>query len=743
MIPLIVGMTMNTSIAKEYEQYVKSSHLTHLKKTQDVLENFIDDIKWSTYQLAGNSKLLRLISDKDQKLDELERASLVRETMLELNDSLLYNTSFNSIFYIYLKDQDIIITPYSIYLHSDFNESFNFFKMENISSTDWHTAISSQFYNGRILPVRSVIIEDFKNKRMIPYVQTLPIDRSRGTRHIDGVIVYLIGEADFIKFLDTEALPEGGISYIADEKNNLITLVSHSDKEFVPLELSGTEGMIERVIDNRRMFIIYTTSKKNNWKYVSILPEEWVVKNVNYYRLISFSVMFLALIICIAAAYFLSKRWSKPIVTSYKSISGYLNKETREKVTFTSLSTNVNELITYSEDMHDELMSREVFVHNAFVNRLINGFFRNEEDIGSYLSLLGFKISEKYCSAAIIAQRDMFSLDSTQSFNEMIRVKNYLKTRLQQDFGIRIMIAEQENSNLVLIMLTDSGTAEIHEQKVDAALKDFCSSLPDIYSNSLLITQGETVDTLLKLNNSYIQAQDVQSLSLENENDIIIHFKDVDKKLQDFYYPIELESRLINSVKAGNKDILNSVLATLISENMEKRFLDSSKLRDFHFALLNSCHRILNQLPAEAAEDLAELPGRYNNSPDIDKIRTFLFEVCRKQNLKKKSHNTTLIDRVKIYLENNFSDRNLSLQMVSDFFSVNESYMSFFFKEQTGTNFSTFLETLRINKAGELLKTTDESITSIAQKVGYNSDKTFRRVFQKHFHISPCNYREE
>ena len=743
MIPLIVGMTMNTSIAREYEQYVKSSHLTHLKKTQDVLENFINDIKWSTYQLAGNSKLLRLISDKDKKLDELERASLVRETMLELNNSLLYNTSFNSIFYIYLKDQDIIITPYSIYMHSDFNESFNFFKMENISSTDWHTAISNQFYNGRILPVRSVIIEDFKNKRMIPYVQTLPIDRSRGAKHIDGVIVYLIGEADFIKFLDTETLPDGGVSYIADEKNNLISLVSHSDREFTPLELDGNEGMIERVIDNRKMFIIYTTSEKNNWKYVSVLPEEWVLKNINYYRLISFIVMFLALIICIAAAYILSKRWSQPIVKSYTSISGYLNKENREKVSFTSLSSNVNELINYSEDIHDELMSREVFVHNAFVNRLINGFFKNEDDIGSYLSLLGFKISERYCSAAIISQRDMYALGSTQSFDEMIRIKNYLKTRLQQDFGIRIMIAEQENSNLILIMLTDSSSTAEHERRVYDALTEFCSSLPDMYYNSLLITQGETVDTLLKLHNSYIQAQDVQSLSQENENNVIIHFRDVDKKLQNFYYPVEMESRLINSVKAGNEDIMNSVLDTLISENMEKRLLDSSELRNFHFALLNSCHRILNQLPDELSESLDEFQDRYNDQPDINKIHTFLLSVCRKQNCKKKSHNNSLIDKVTNYLENNFNDRNLSLQTVSDFFSVNESYMSFFFKEQTGTNFSTFLETLRINKAGELLKSSDESITSIARNVGYNSDKTFRRVFQKHFHISPCNYRNE
>ena len=76
LIPLIAGIFMNGSIVNEYEQHVKRSHLIHLQKTQDVLESFIEDIKWSTYQLAGNTKLLRLISDNDKKLSELERASL-------------------------------------------------------------------------------------------------------------------------------------------------------------------------------------------------------------------------------------------------------------------------------------------------------------------------------------------------------------------------------------------------------------------------------------------------------------------------------------------------------------------------------------------------------------------------------------------------------------------------------------------------------------------------------------------
>lgn len=742
LIPLITGIAMNSSIAQEYEDYVKGSHLTHLKKTRDVLESFLEDIKWSTYQLAGNTKLLRLIADREKKLSSLERSSLIRETMIELNDSLLYNTSFNSIFYIYLKDQDIIITPYSIYTHSDFNDSANFFKMENISSEDWHRAISNQFFQGKILPVRTMIIEDFKNKRMIPYVQSLPIDQNSGTKNLEGAIVYLIGESDFIRFLDTDSLPEGGFSYIADDQNNLISLVSSSNEPFEPIILEGNEGMIEKEFDGQKMFIIYTTSRKNSWKYVSVLPEEWVVKNVSFYRLISIAVMSLALLFSLAAAYYISNRFSQPIVTSYQSISGYLNKEIREKVSLHSFSSNVKELIHYSEDMEDELLSREVFVHNAFVNRLINGFFLGEKDLEKYLNLLGFSINETCFSVAIISQGGMELSGTAQTFDEMIRVKNLLKERIQQEFPLRVMVAEQDNSNLILILMTTSKDCMNHERETREALRHFSSSLPNIYTDSLFIALGGTVQSLLKIHSSYIQAQDVLAIECNRYEHLIVHFNEIDEKLENYYFPLEMESRLINSIKAGNQEMTENLLETLEEENRRKRLLDQRELNRFITVLQNCYSRLLNQIPEKTLNTLESISDRNEDKPSFEAIQNSMLQICRVQNGNKKSHNLTLVDKVSDYLEKNYSNRNMSLQLLADHFSVNESYLSFFFKEQTGTNFSTFLEKIRINKAGELLRNTDEPIHIIAGMVGYNSDKTFRRVFQKHYQMSPGKYRE-
>jgi len=48
---------------------------------------------------------------------------------------------------------------------------------------------------------------------------------------------------------------------------------------------------------------------------------------------------------------------------------------------------------------------------------------------------------------------------------------------------------------------------------------------------------------------------------------------------------------------------------------------------------------------------------------------------------------------------------------------------------------------LRLEKAREMLKHTDLSITEIALEVGYSSNQVLARVFRKHQRISPSDYR--
>lgn len=63
------------------------------------------------------------------------------------------------------------------------------------------------------------------------------------------------------------------------------------------------------------------------------------------------------------------------------------------------------------------------------------------------------------------------------------------------------------------------------------------------------------------------------------------------------------------------------------------------------------------------------------------------------------------------------------------------------FKQSLGVPPRVYLTRIRVDRACELLETTDLSVTEIAFEVGYSTAQGLARVFLKHRHMSPTDYR--
>lgn len=105
-------------------------------------------------------------------------------------------------------------------------------------------------------------------------------------------------------------------------------------------------------------------------------------------------------------------------------------------------------------------------------------------------------------------------------------------------------------------------------------------------------------------------------------------------------------------------------------------------------------------------------------------------------------HESTTISQVLQYIESNYQDVNISLLSISEKFGFSYSNFSHFFRKQTGSTFSNYLERLRINKAKALLQKTDDILNNIALQVGFNNIGTFTRAFKKQELMTPGSYRE-
>jgi YesN/AraC family two-component response regulator len=83
----------------------------------------------------------------------------------------------------------------------------------------------------------------------------------------------------------------------------------------------------------------------------------------------------------------------------------------------------------------------------------------------------------------------------------------------------------------------------------------------------------------------------------------------------------------------------------------------------------------------------------------------------------------------------------ISLEYCADLHGIHPRKLSIGFKQVTGLTYTDYLMRFRLDKAKELLLTTDDKINEIAKQVGY-LPPYFIRVFKKNEGVTPGQYRE-
>ena len=211
-------------------------------------------------------------------------------------------------------------------------------------------------------------------------------------------------------------------------------------------------------------------------------------------------------------------------------------------------------------------------------------------------------------------------------------------------------------------------------------------------------------------------------------------------------YPIKLEKKLFAEIEDGE---MNNAVASARSffEWMEESHsnLMDIRLKILEFALwaehiayekggmtyqLNSRADYLPQIMEMS--DLTQLRKWF-----VDKV----MQACQNILSKRTEKSNSIIGLAKDYIRNNYN-KDISLDDVSRAVNISPYYFSKIFKENTGENFIEYLTNIRIDKAKELLGTTEYSMKEICSMVGYSDPNYFSRSFKKNVGVTPTEYKE-
>lgn len=100
-----------------------------------------------------------------------------------------------------------------------------------------------------------------------------------------------------------------------------------------------------------------------------------------------------------------------------------------------------------------------------------------------------------------------------------------------------------------------------------------------------------------------------------------------------------------------------------------------------------------------------------------------------------------LVEQTIAYVRTNLKE-SISRETITNELHISEGHISHLFKKETGMSLTEYITNMRINKAKELLKDTNDSIAEICEQIGYNYQAYFTKIFKEKTGMSPMQYRK-
>ncbi len=399
------------------------------------------------------------------------------------------------------------------------------------------------------------------------------------------------------------------------------------------------------------------------------------------------------------------------------------------------LSQSLSEARAGHESLEDDLERQRPLLYPAYTRRLLTGHIASREEAEHIVQFLGLEGAAFYCALYMVLYQSGQGEDDSREQNAI--VQEAIERILRTDYPAWSYVASERT--YVALIAFGEGTADplMEIQRRFLLLHD---ELLEQHSCWLLTGMGSMRMQALNIWESYEQARSASRYTARNH--IFIPYELIRKDSNAVYYPAEIATKLLRFITSGNRAQVAEMFGLIRRENVEERTLPANLfdflLSDLRNTLLKARFS-LQAVSQEQEAQLAALDARFNEPLTFGQCESIALELCGVFEQPVPEENP--IPGVELYIQENYKNPSICLNLLSDRFHLSESYLSHLFKERTGTNFSVYLENLRLAEAVHLLESGNAAVSDVYQEVGYINAATFRRAFKKKYGFTPSEIR--
>ncbi|GGD78042.1 AraC family transcriptional regulator [Paenibacillus nasutitermitis] len=742
---IFLSVVLYKSFEKSSMESVTNNNGRFLSQISYSADHMNENAKNFILSIYGDANTIPLMyqtdSDYQQLIDAMDRLN-----------RLVQSNSFVQSVYIYNSKMKRVLATGDKFMFGQ--ESFYDQEMVTL------LANSKLQKNSRLVPIPRMINSAFgekdaeKNIKVFTYIM---YDTSLNSDGIEGAIIVNI-KGDYLQNITnamrTRDTWSQGDSFVIDSQGAIISasqghpLSIHFAQwaEKNGNKLHAESGYFIDNLDGLKVMVNYISSGSLGWKFIFVTPYEEVISDIEKIRANTIKVVIGLLLLGLLVTFLLTLRLYAPIQKLVSKASQLLTPSS-------AAESKTNEVIFLNATISEAYVSMRGTLIKRKQEVLYNLLLHDTSKLDQVQTLFQkYKISlDPNTSVMLISFKiDHFETFSTQFQENDRQLFRYSIGNLANESYSAEFVNEAVDmgeDTVIVIMNINPVTGKDAVEKVIALTRSiqlWCDqhlrvsltatigsggNLTDIHrlymeivrdSNYRLLFGYQSIITPERINN---QIADPYKISAHEDgllHEALIHGKT--EKIEAIFKEImtKLYLRSYENVMSNLRYLTYSVYDSL-------QLIESNGLDRFELDYNSFIHRI------QQAETLEEIKNLF------DGLFSYIIGIVSS---KKDKRSTVLVDTIIEHIKQNYTDKNLTLDSISEKLNMSKIYIGKVFRETKGQSVAEYLSDIRMEKALEMLQMGDgKQLAAILDRVGIDNKKYFYTSFKKKFGVTISEYK--
>ena len=692
--------------------------------------------------LSGNQQYISAIvsrHENDMQIvdDIVTQISLLDEvTRFRLNENPEYaeelkkylkgyttvNQFFDVLFYGYHEDK-------FLYHHSSsFNLEYfgdSWWAFEELESDEFIELLMEEMRQLRIVPEQKVKGNWIKNyitdKRLIVIFRAIP-------PFLQDTLVFLVPGSYYDKLLagetadkridflwhDGKVIVSRGSAFVSEEDLHTLMVKEQfleraAGESFLQQEISVGKEEYLLSVQVGESGIYYGTLQSMEVYHDKMMASQWIILAL--------------MLVCVLFAITIILFGSKGFVKKVKRLNELLNEDSYYDLS--RIENGIQTLVTTYQQSEKEGI---ILKKTRFIRNFIRGDFSGKEEAVSEAQKAQMSIDYQSYMVVLIRNRELSNENITYTF---------MLEAIDKAFGLEGYGIHLANSNQNLFVLY-SDSQETMEAVVENMLEiekehgqEYVMAVSDYHTD---FSEGAK---------AYLEAVTAFDNYLLMDNSKVIRFAEVSQKEYVSLLPESYLQRLKYAIRTGDKKAVEVTVKDICSK-LNKENVSLYAFRIFY-------NDVIHILLSEWKGDRTQFDNFYNvfilsQCLNIQEFGDLLCEICYviiDGSCGKEMKVSDVVGDAIAYMQEHFHDTDLTMNALADYLEVSSVTLSVEFKNEMDMRPSDYLSNLRMEKAKELLRTSNMLVREISQAVGYEDDRVFLRRFKNYTGMTPGQYRTE